>query len=184
MSIITDHTHVAIVNAPSESINMTEWLFTLKDQEYQACSKAHIGAGTSFTSDGKRMSINVENVGGTLLIQHYVEEINERHHCRVYSISDTFSPLANSKLAVTWEVKVRKIDEVKCEFSNRVIVSLTEDFILCIRKSDVPLDILKVTMAENVVAHNLEETPLFAKDIEAKALKGIWKPDRSTVKGS
>jgi hypothetical protein len=80
-----------IINAPCESINLTGWVFGLTDEEYQACSKDHIAAASSFTPDGKRMSINVERIG-SLIVQHYVEEISERCHCRLISVSDTFGP--------------------------------------------------------------------------------------------
>jgi hypothetical protein len=63
MDVISDCAIRAIVNAPIEKINLTEWLFTLKEHEYQACSVAHIAAGTTMDKDGKRMSLNVELVG-------------------------------------------------------------------------------------------------------------------------
>ena len=58
MEAFIESTATAIINAPSENIDVTEWLFTLKDHEYQACSKAHIAGGSSMDSNGKRMSIN------------------------------------------------------------------------------------------------------------------------------
>lgn len=66
MEILAESTAVAIINAPVEKINVTEWLFTLKDDEYQACSSAHIGGGWSISKDGKRISLNVEQVGETV----------------------------------------------------------------------------------------------------------------------
>jgi hypothetical protein len=44
--------------------------------------KNHIAAAASMTPEGKRMSLNVEHVGN-LMVQHYVEEISERSHCRL-----------------------------------------------------------------------------------------------------
>ena len=34
----------AIINAPIESIDMGEWMFTLKSEEYAACAEGHQGA--------------------------------------------------------------------------------------------------------------------------------------------
>lgn len=56
---------------PAEQIDLVEWLSGLSDRDYQACSRGHVGAGT-FREDGVLGSINVENVGGHLLVQHYV----------------------------------------------------------------------------------------------------------------
>jgi len=60
----------AIVNAPVDTVDLGEWLFTLSDSEYQAAARGHRAAGT-FTENGVRGSVNVESMGGTLMIQHY-----------------------------------------------------------------------------------------------------------------
>ncbi|MFV5703266.1 hypothetical protein ACM55F_15460 [Flavobacterium sp. XS2P12] len=176
METFTESTATAFINAPLETIDLTEWLFTLKDAEYQACSKVHIACGNSFDSDGKRMSINVEEVADNLLIQHYIEEIGLKDHCRVNSISDSFSVVERTKLGITWELKVNRLSESSCEFSNHVVVSLTADFLDLLTKANITdLEPIRNNMHQNLKAHNEEETPLFAKDIEKKALNGIWK---------
>ena len=43
-----------IINAPLEKVNIADWLFNLPDAEYQRCSRAHIGAGTTTSDDGRR----------------------------------------------------------------------------------------------------------------------------------
>src|SRR4030081_1483954 len=55
------------ITAPVSSIDITEWLFNVDEQEYINCtpkSKAHLSAGFTHAPDGKRMSINVEDVSG------------------------------------------------------------------------------------------------------------------------
>lgn len=175
MEVISENSVSVVINAPIEKIDLATWLFTLKSHEYQACSAAHIAAGTSVSADNKRMSINVERVADNLLIQHYVEEIGGRDLCRVVSVSDSFSPAGNTKLGITWELKVVKLTEASCEFSNRVLVSMTDAFSTMLKAAGITdLAPVKATMGNNVLAHNQEETPLFAKDIERKALAGIW----------
>lgn len=175
MDILADSTSTAIIAAPIEKINLSQWLFTLKDIEYQVCSPAHIAAGSTVSNEGKRMSINVEQIADNILVQHYVEDISEKEHCRVNSISDSFSSLGRTKLGVTWELKIKKLTDNITELSNRVIVLSTEDFISLLKKVNITdLEPVKNNMAQNAGAHNKEETPLFAKDIEAKALSGIW----------
>lgn len=175
MEIIADLTETAIIHAKSEKIDLTAWLFTLKEHEYRACSTGHIAAGSTSSPDGIRMSINVEMIAGNLLIQHYVQEIGERNHCRVSSVSDSFSPLGESKLGVTWETKVQALTEETCEFSNRVIVSSTKHFEELLKsKGMTDLSFLITEMAANARSHNQEETPAFAKDIEQKANSNLW----------
>lgn len=120
MEVLADKTAKHIIKAPVEKINLSQWLFTLKDNEYQACSTAHIAAGTSEYIDGKRMSLNVEKIAENLMVQHYVEDISDRDHCRVDSISDSYMQNEHSKIGVTWELMVTKVAEASCEFSNLV----------------------------------------------------------------
>src|SRR5262245_28844889 len=57
----------ATINAPIERVDIPSWCFSLPESEYQACSPAHCSAGATTASDGRRMSINVEILGGSLM---------------------------------------------------------------------------------------------------------------------
>jgi hypothetical protein len=175
MEIITQSRARAIINAPAATINITDWLFLLSDLEYQACSEAHIACGSTVGINGKRVSINVENVAGNLLVQHYQEDISEPGHCRVNSVSDSFSDLGPTKLGITWELTIKPLTETSCELENHVTVLFTDQFRnLLIQAGILNMEPVKSAMENNVTAHNLEETPLFARDIERKALSGRW----------
>jgi hypothetical protein len=175
MEILADSTVTAIINVPDSKINITEWLFTLKDEEYQACSVDHIAGGNTISKDGARISLNVEQVAGNLLVQHYREMINEKLHCLVSSISDSFSAMGRTKLEITWELRVKAISAESCELSNHVIVKPTDDFLALLDNLNITdLAPIKLTMSDNLRRHNEDETPLFVKDIERKALAGIW----------
>lgn len=175
MKILADHTAEAIIDAPLKLINLTEWLFTLKSHEYQACASGHLAAGATTAPDGKRMSINVELVAGNLLVQHYVEEVTARNHCRVHSVSDSISPLGNTKLEVIWEIRAEAISGNNCLFKNHVVVGATPEFLALLASVQITdLAAVKGQMSQNVFDHNTEETPLFAKDIARKALAGNW----------
>src|SRR5882762_10236752 len=81
----------AVINAPIHKIDIPEWLFALTDEEYQRFSVAHIAAGATWTPDGsKRIEINVEKVGPGLMVQHWTEDIAEKQHSRLVSLSDMF----------------------------------------------------------------------------------------------
>jgi len=175
MEVFAKCTAAAILNCSAEKINITDWLFTLKDHEYQFCSKAHIAGGISSSKDGKRMSINVEKVADNLLIQHYIEEIGKRKHCKLNSISDSISPLGKTKLGVTWELKIMPLSNDRCEIINNVVVTATPDFLVLLKSLGiVDFNDVKKEMLKHLEIHNNEETPLFASDIEKKALTGIW----------
>ena len=89
---IVDSSFSAIINAPIEQVDIPKWCFTLPEKEYQGCSPAHIAAGFTTAPDGTRMSINVETIGGSLMVQHYLETLGEKDHLILDSDSDVFTP--------------------------------------------------------------------------------------------
>lgn len=74
--LITESSCATVVKAPIEFVNISTWPFNLPDAEYQRCSPAHIAAAATTTDDGRRVSINIETIGGSLMVQHYVEDIS------------------------------------------------------------------------------------------------------------
>ena len=170
-TIITESTSTAIINAPIELVDIADWLFNLPDAEYQRCSPAHLAAGFSTSDDGKRMSLNVETIGGNLMVQHYVEDIGEKHHVRLVSTSDVITPTGRSKSGVVWELKVKALDANRCEFSNHVIGRTTPEYWDHLGKSGIPFEVAKQAQATASSAHNEQETPMFAGSLERKALK-------------
>lgn len=173
MKKLGEATAKAIVNAPIELINLGEWMFTITSEEYAACAEAHQSAAQGRLASGKRFSVNLETTENILIVQHYLEKLSERDHVIGFSpnsmfwLSDTEYALAE----VTWEVKVVKIDEERCELICRAF-SETEDEAFVARLHNA----LKEAPAgyNPLQQHIEEETPLFAKDIERKALAGVW----------
>jgi hypothetical protein len=84
----------ATINAPIEKVDIPSWCFTLPESEYQSCSPARCSAGTTTSPDGPRMSISVEVLGGSRIVQHYVEEIGQPDHL----IWDTVQTCATPEL--------------------------------------------------------------------------------------
>lgn len=160
----------AIINAPIESVDIPLWCFTLPDHEYQACSPAHFAAAATTAPDGRRMSINVEVVGGSLMVQHYVEEIAEPTHLRLVSHSDLFTPTGRTKIDVIWDLQVAKVDDASCEFTNTVHSSAPPEMLEFLAKQGLALDPFRLARRPNSEAHNRQETPMFAKSIERHAL--------------
>jgi hypothetical protein len=165
----------AVIHAPVLAIDLTEWVFTLTDSEYQACSKDHIAGATTITPEGKRISINVERVGN-LLIQHYVEDVSERGECRLVSRSDSIGPDINARvnLAVIWTMKIEALDADTTKFVNSVEVRSTPDYAKALETRGVSFRQAGELAQQALSAHDAEETPLFAGDIERKARADRW----------
>ncbi len=170
-TIITESTSTAIIEAPVEFVDIADWVFTLPDAEYQRCSPAHIAAGFTTSDDGRRMSLNVETIGGNLMVQHYVEDIGEPHHVRLLSTSDVIGPGGRTKSGVVWELSVKALDSSKCELTNHVIGKTTPEYWDHLGKSGIPFEVARKAQDVSSSAHNAQETPLFAKSMERAALK-------------
>lgn len=161
----------ATIYAPFEKVDIPSWCFTLPESEYQSCSPAHCSAGATTAPDGRRMSINVEILGGSLMVQHYVEEIGHADHLRLVSKSDVFTPSGRTQIGVIWDLSVRKIDDKACEFINTVHSSATPELMDFLGKQGIPWEVFQSARKPISEAHNRQETPLFAKSIERHALR-------------
>jgi len=163
----------AVIAAPIQSIDLGEWMFTLTSDEYAACAAGHQSAAQGVLPSGKRVSMNVEVVGGNFMVQHYVEAVAERSHVRGVSsntvlwVDDAHFVLAR----ITWDLTVERVDDASSRLTCTVIAE-TENQVFAERVAAINADI---PMAERAFQKHIEEeTPLFAKDIEGKALAGIW----------
>lgn len=171
---IGEVTATATVNAPIESVNLGDWMFTISAEEYAACASGHQSAAQGQLASGKRFSVNLEVVGGTFMVQHYVEQVAQRDHVVGFSPNTTFF-LSDTDCVfaqITWELKVVKLDDKSCELTCRVYAeSDNEPFVAALKK-----DAEQNPGEKSALHHHIdEEAPMFAKDIERKALAGVWK---------
>ena len=118
------------------------------------------------------MSINVEILGGSLIVQHYIEEVARPDHLRLVSTSDVFTPTGRTKIGVIWDLAARKIDDRTCEFTNTVQTCATPELLDFLGSQGIPLDVFRGARKPISEAHNRQETPMFAKSIERHALQG------------
>jgi hypothetical protein len=171
--LLAESTSKFYVDAPTADIDVTDWLFNIDDLEYINCtphSKAHLAAGFTHSPDGKRMSINVEDIGGALIVEHYHEAISEKLHCRVVSISDLLMGREYTTADVIWELIATPVDGTHHEFVNNVWVHPTEKFEQYIEAHGISYEEVRHNFQTALEAHNAEETPFFAAGIERKAL--------------
>ena len=161
----------AVIHAPVDKIDIPEWLFTLTDEEYQQCSIAHIAGATTRSPDGERMSINVEMAGPALMVQHWTEEIADKQHCRLVSLSDLFDQLQHAKIQLAWDMTVKPLSESSCEFTNSIFLFETDALLAFFENGGAPPEQVRDALQRALDAHNEEETPNFAKSIEMRTLR-------------
>jgi len=163
------YTHV--IRAPIQHVDIAAWLFKLPEAEYcRCCPPDHISCGTTSTDDGTPMSINVEMIGRTLMIQHYVAEVATPTLCRMVSTSDAFTPNGHTRVQVIWTLSAKPIDERTCEYTNSVVAHPTVEFMEFIAKHNMTFGDAAAARQRDGGDHNRRETPLFAASIERQAL--------------
>jgi uncharacterized protein YndB with AHSA1/START domain len=162
----------ARINAPADQVDIGTWLLGIADAEYQRCAPPdHIAAGYTTTDDGQPMSINVEKVGDSLIVEHYVGEIIEPLRVKMVSISDVFTEDgARTNMQVTWELTAEP-DGDGLTFTNEVVVRPTDDFLAFLDAAGLTLEQAAAAHATASSRHNALETPRFAASIERAALK-------------
>ena len=151
----------ATIDHPVEGIDLTAWLSNMTDRDYQACSRGHRAAGT-FREGSSIGMVNVENVGGNLLVQHYLmvkaqpeQVVMHSTKTRVYILH-----LVPATIEVIWTVEVEpktnKSATFRCTVETRMstLLGALSNFIL-----------LQLFLQR----HTREETVKFAGDIQRKA---------------
>lgn len=150
----------ATLDVPSDEVDLAGWLFGLSDKEYQACARGHRAAG-SFTDEQGRGTINVESIGGNLIIQHYRPVHTEPARVEMYSAASRvyLLHLVPVRASVRWTLTLTPTSASSSELTCSVEVVLAP-----------VLAMLGRLMASGVFLkrHVHGETPAFAADISRK----------------
>ena len=164
--ILTQSTVTALIDAPIEAIDISGWLQTLPDKEYQRCAPPdHKAAGYTTTDDGRPMSINVEMIGDRLIVQHYVYEIADRQHCHMVSLSDVLTPQGWTTSQVIWDLSVIDNGDGTCTYTNGVTSHPTTGFLAFIDKNGIAFSDAAAASQAATDDHNHRETPSYAASI-------------------
>ena len=157
-------------DVPFDKIDIATWLKTLPDHEYQRCAPGdHKAAGYTTDDDGTPMSINIEMIGTSLVVQQYRYEIAETHHCHMVSISDVLTPHGWTTQQVNWDLKMEKINDNRARYVNSVVSHPTEEFLEFIKEQGQTFEEAAAARQDASGRHNHLETPLYAESIARHA---------------
>jgi hypothetical protein len=106
-----------------------------------------------------------------LLVQHYLPDVLEPHHCVMVSQTDVITPRGNTKFQVTWELSVAADGDDRCTYTNKVSAYSTDEYLSFLDGLGLSVEQGAKERQENMTAHNQFETPLFAQSIERRALR-------------
>jgi hypothetical protein len=153
-------TEQALLNAPIDQVDLEQWMFSLSDAEYQQAARAHRAAG-AFVDNGVRGTVNVESMGGTLIIQHYREVQAEPSYVELFSERSQayLFHLVPVTAQVRWTVQAAARDATSSIFTCTVEVTLPP----------VVRVLARMLMWNHFIGrHADEETHGFAADINRK----------------
>jgi hypothetical protein len=155
----------ATVDVPAAHVDVENWLFGLSDEEYQACARGHRAAGT-FTDALGRGSINVESIGGNLIIQHYRAVRTSPSDVEMYSAASRvyLLHLVPVNASVRWLLAVTPTVASTSEFTCTVEVQLHPAL-----RTMGRLMALRTFLKQHVD----EETANFAADITRKYRRAL-----------
>jgi hypothetical protein len=153
-----------------DDVDIAEWLRTLPDHEYQRCAPGdHKAAGFTVDDDGTPMSINVEMIGPSLVVQQYRFEVAEAHHCHMVSLSDVLTPHGWTTQQVIWDLRMERISDTRVRYHNSVLSHPTEQFLEFIAGQGQTFEQAAAARQDASGRHNRLETPLYAESIARHA---------------
>jgi hypothetical protein len=158
------------VNAPLASLDLPAWAFHLTSDEYVSCAPEHHGSVQAPLPTGKRVFISVETIAGSFMAHQYIEDIAERTHLRAISPDSQlwWGQQLPTSMKVTWDLQLVPIAPQASRLTCNILVE-TSDAALLAAVAKIPPG-----TPDPVQAHCARETPMFAADMERKALKGIY----------
>jgi len=148
------------LDVASDRVDLEAWLFALSDADYQACASGHRGAGV-FADDRGWGMINVESIGGNLIVQHYRAVHADRSSVEMHSPASRvyLMHLAPVTAGVRWTLELTATDAAASELTCAVDVELPGGLA---RLAGLSL------LGHFLGRHVEEETRGFAQDIRRK----------------
>lgn len=149
-----------VIDQAATNADLADWLQNLSDQDYQACSGSHRAAGV-FRENGTFGSINVEAIGGHLLVQHYLAVRADRNHVVMHSTKTRvyLLHLLPVTIEVIWTLQVEPCGTNDAVFRCAVETRMNPILTFVATLAALPYFLQR---------HVAEETPLFASDLSRK----------------
>ncbi|QBR01492.1 hypothetical protein [Paraburkholderia pallida] len=77
-------------------------------------------------------------------------------------------------MIVIWEFIAEAVDAMTTRFMNRIELHVAPGYLDALKQRGITLEQARAFAGKAISLHNSEEAPLYAKDIERKAIAGRW----------
>lgn len=160
------YTHQVTMPVEAKAVDLPDWLFNLSGEDYAGCQKGHRAIGVVGDRAGM---VNVESIGGSLLVQHYATRRAERHHVTMAAAASRayLMHLVPVSIGVLWDMSLAPAGE--------------RSLFRCTIEVDMPAAVRLLGLFSAtpffVRRHLVEETRGFARDIVRKVDPGATATD-------
>ena len=101
------YSHEAMIPVAPGRIKLADWLFDLSEADYARCAHGHRAIGVL---GGARRSgmVDVESIGGALLVQHYATRLAEEDHVTMGAEASRayLMHVAPVTIGVVWDMQI------------------------------------------------------------------------------
>jgi hypothetical protein len=156
-----------VIDVAFERVDVAGWLFSLPNLEYRRCCMPdHLACGSTTTDEGQPMSIHVETIAGSLLVQQYVAHVHRCDRCELVSLSDVFPRTGGrTRAQVSWILSVEALDDDRSTYTNTIIAYATEDYMHFLDGTGTSFEAAAAAGQAASADHNRRETPRYAESI-------------------
>lgn len=151
--------HEVAIPIAAERIDLPGWLFNLSEEDYARCQRGHRAIGV-VGGEARAGMVNVESIGGSLLVQHYATRLAEPSHVTMVSTASRayLMHLVPITCGVVWDMRVTPSGKDSL-FRCAIEVDMPPAVRFLGRLSGTPFFVRR---------HLVEETVGFARDIARK----------------
>ncbi|TPK96935.1 hypothetical protein FJ934_08260 [Mesorhizobium sp. B2-4-12] len=131
-------TGTTIVEASIDKIDLAQWFHG--PVEPHGRSTPALASGSMAAPDGKPMSVQVELIGGSLIMQYYVETNARKDNLVLESHSDLFTSQGPTSIHIRWEVSVTALEGGRSKLTNRVQSRTSQAFMAFLDRQGIEIE--------------------------------------------
>ncbi|TPK66931.1 hypothetical protein FJ930_23620 [Mesorhizobium sp. B2-4-15] len=132
-------TGTTIVHAPLDDIDLVKWFYGSAERDRRLVLDA--SSEPIMAPDDKRMSIQVELIGGKLMTQYYVETIAKKNTLILESYSNVIAPRGErASMHIRWELSVAELDDGTSKLTNHVQSRASQAFVTFLERQGIGIE--------------------------------------------
>ncbi len=167
---LADVSSEAEIGLPAGKVDLKKWLHDFSTEDYRNAAKGHWAMAASVDQNRGSMTINVESIGGHLMVQNYRNTAIHPHFLKFISHRTDLwiFHIVHISMQVETELKIKPVNPSTCILKCRVS---------CRTKNPIIGIMARLALTPRFLKnHCIEETASFAADIYRKLNRRVSNP--------